>query len=229
MPTTRAQSVRSSSRTASPEFHGHAESVSSQQSATPLSQSHRNLRSSGQPAEHVDVEHIDVSHLSREARALLEDDLAHTPGSQGSPRLARSSARSASATPSKTSTRATPKTRKGKSSSTRKISDISVTEDEDDHLAQLQSVDLVAEIPSTSQVKEGDETDDTEPVLAVQVEEWRSNLNPSNANLADTVRLTDQEGVSVSQTVPHGVSFGIRYSSVMKESLSAIEQISSWS
>jgi hypothetical protein len=221
--------VRSSSRTASPEFHGHAESVSSQQSATPLSQSHRNLRSSGQPAEHVDVEHIDVSHLSREARALLEDDLAHTPGSQGSPRLARSSARSASATPSKTSTRATPKTRKGKSSSTRKISDISVTEDEDDHLAQLQSVDLVAEIPSTSQFKERDETDNTEPVLAVQVEEWRSNLNPSNANLADTVRLTDQEGVSVSPTVPHGVSFGIQYSSVMKESLSAIEQISSWS
>ncbi|KAJ9116970.1 hypothetical protein QFC22_004628 [Naganishia vaughanmartiniae] len=197
MPTTRAQSVRSSSRTASPEFQSYAESHSSQQStSTPISQSHRNLRSSGQPAEHVDVEHIDVSHLSREARALLEDDLAHTPGSQGSPRLTRSSARSASATPSKTSARSSSKTRKGKPNSTRKIADISVTEDEEDHVARVQLVEPVVEIPSLSQDQRNAVLDDAEPVLVVEVEEWRSNLKLSNASQADVGGLTEQEGVS---------------------------------
>ncbi|KAJ9113829.1 hypothetical protein QFC19_000022 [Naganishia cerealis] len=195
MPTTRAQSVRSSSRTASPEFTGHAEQYSSQQS-TSTPQSHRNLRSSGQPAEHVDVEHIDVSHLSREARALLEDDLAHTPGSQGSPRLMRSSARSASLTPSRNSARNSSKSNRGRVTPARRIEDISVTEDEDDHLASLQLVESIAEAPLWSEdPAQAAPGIAVEPVIAAEVEEWRDNLNPSNAILADIGESTRHEDI----------------------------------
>jgi hypothetical protein len=177
--TTRAQSVRSASRTASPGFETHDERhhSSQQSSSTPLSR--RNLRSSGQPAEHVDVDHLDISHLSREAIALLEDDLAHIPGSQGSPRL-RNSARLGSPTPSRGSARASKATR-GKSGSARRIEDISVTEDDDDQHQRLLPSQALFDNSSRAILEE-----EPTPEAEVEVEAWRENLNPENATLVDS-------------------------------------------
>lgn len=172
--------MRSTSRTASPEFETHDERhpLSQQSASTPVSR--RNLRSSGHPAEHVDVDHLDISHLSREAIALLEDDLAHIPGSQGSPRL-RASARLASPTPSRGSARDS-KARRGKSSSARRIEDISVTEDDEDLHQRL--LPTQALLNSSSKPVLGGE--EPTPEAEVEVEAWRENLNPANAALVDT-------------------------------------------
>lgn len=172
--------MRSASRTASPEFETHDERhhSSQQSSSTPLSR--RNLRSSGQPAEHVDVDHLDISHLSREAIALLEDDLAHIPGSQGSPRL-RNSARLGSPTPSRGSARGTSKAARGKSSSARRIEDISVTEDDDDQHQRLMPSQALFNNSSRAILEE-----EPTPEAEVEVEAWRENLNPENATLVDS-------------------------------------------
>lgn len=189
MPTTRAQSVRSSSRTASPEFHSSHEYLPTQHASTSTPLSSRNLRSSGHPAEHVDVEHIDVAHLNREARALIEDDLAHIPGSQGSPRLPRST-RSTSLTPSRSSARDTSRARRAKSSTTRRIEDVSVTEDEDSHHTEL-LLDFAHPEPSTSRDVRNGELD--APEAAIEVEAWRENLNPVNAHLVDIEEARESE------------------------------------
>lgn len=182
--------MRSASRTASPEFHGAHEHLPSQQASTTTPVSSRNLRSSGHPAEHVDVEHIDISHLTREARALIEDDLAHIPGSQGSPRLPRSSTRSASLTPSRSSARDTSRARRGKSTTSRRIENVNVTEDEDSHHTEL-LLDLPHSEPSTSKIVRG--VDSVEPEAGNEVEAWRENLNPINASLVDMEETRESE------------------------------------
>lgn len=126
------------------------------------------------------MDHLDISHLSREAIALLEDDLAHIPGSQGSPRL-RASARLASPTPSRGSARDS-KARRGKSSSARRIEDISVTEDDEDLHQRL--LPTQALLNSSSKPVLGGE--EPTPEAEVEVEAWRENLNPANAALVDT-------------------------------------------
>lgn len=188
--------MRSTSRTASPEIGTHLEHHLSQQStSTPLSS--RNLRSSGHPAEHVDVEHIDISHLSREARALLEDDLAHTPGSQGSPRL-RASTRSTSRTPSRGPLADASKARRGKPSSARRIEDISVTEDDDDHQQRMLYLEPAIDESPTPTAR--DEEDPT-PEAEAEVEAWRENLNPVNAALVDT-EISEAEPEAKVSTAP---------------------------
>lgn len=126
------------------------------------------------------MDHLDISHLSREAIALLEDDLAHIPGSQGSPKL-RASARLASPTPSRGSIRDS-KARRGKSSSARRIEDISVTEDDDDLHRRLLPTQALLDRSSKSVSDEGEPTHEAD----VEVEAWRENLNPVNATLVDS-------------------------------------------
>lgn len=201
--TTRAQSVRSASRTASPEFESQDERLRLSHHATSTPLSRRNLRSSGHPAEHVDVDHLDISHLSREAIALLEDDLAHIPGSQGSPRL-RTSARLASPTPSRGSARGTSKAARGKSSSARTIEDISVTEDDEDQHQRLLSSQVLPDNPSKVVIEEEEPT----PEAEAEVEAWRENLNPVNASLVDSGTVPSLQP-TVSDSILHSWESGL--------------------
>lgn len=72
----------------------------------------------------------------------------------------------------------------------RRIEDVSVTEDEDSHHTEL-LLDLPHSEPSTFKIAKGG--DSVAPEAGNEVEAWRENLNPINASLVDIEEIRESE------------------------------------